>query len=314
MRKPITLLVFLLMAGIQVAFAQKTVNGTITTSVDNSPLAGVSVQVKGTTTGGITDANGKFSVSVPDDQAILIFSFIGFESEEIPVGGQSIIDISLDESVTLVSEIVVTALGIKREEKSLGYAVTVVETDEILKSKTINIMQSLEGRVSGLNVTPPAAGAGSSTQIRLRGQAAFQGANNAPLIVVNGLPIDQGASGVNGLGEPRDLGDNMNSFNPDDIETMTVLKGATAAAAIYGSRAANGAILITTKSGQRNQGIGIEYSGSYAAQKPLNYMDDIQYIYGQGRLGARPISAADAAGTGQFGWGAKMDGGARSHF
>jgi len=307
MRKPITLLVFLLMAGIQVAFAQKTVNGIVTNFLDNSPLAGVSIQVKGTVTGTITDANGKYSLKVPDDQAVLIFSFIGYEPKEMIVGGQSVIDISLEESVTMVSEIVVTALGIKREEKSLGYAVSVVKTDEILKSKTINIMQSLEGRVAGLNVTTPSAGAGSSTQIRLRGQAAFQGGNNAPLFVINGLPIDQGASGANGLGDPRDLGDNMSNINPDDIETMTVLKGATAAA-IYGSRAANGAIIITTKSGQKNQGIGVEYSGSYTAQQPLNYMDDIQYIYGQGRLGAKPISAADAAGTGQFGWGAKMDG------
>jgi len=307
MRKPITLLVFLLLAGIQVAFAQKTITGTVISSADNTPLMGVSVQVKGTTTGGITDANGKFSVSVPDDQAVLVFSFIGFEKEEVTVGGQAIIDISLDESVTMVSEIIVTALGIKREEKSLGYAVTSVSPDDMMKHKTINMMESLEGSVSGLNVTPPAAGAGSSTQIRLRGQAAFEGANNSPLIVINGLPIDQGAQGVNGLGTPRDLGDNMNSINPDDIETMTVLKGATAAA-IYGSRAANGAIIITTKSGQLNQGIGVEYSGSYTAQQPLNFMDELQYVYGQGRLGVKPISAADAAGTGQFGWGAKMDG------
>ncbi len=207
----------------------------------------------------------------------------------------------------MVSEIVVTALGIKRDEKSLGYAVSVVKTDDMLKNKTLNPMESLEGSVSGLNVTPPAAGAGSSTQIRLRGQAAFNGANNAPLLVINGLPIDQGAQSVNGITNQRDLGDNMNSINPDDIESMTVLKGATAAA-IYGSRAANGAIIITTKSGQRNQGIGVEYSGSFTAQKALNYMDQLQYVYGQGRLGAKPISKADAAGTGQFGWGAKMDG------
>ncbi|MBN1144303.1 MAG: SusC/RagA family TonB-linked outer membrane protein [Bacteroidales bacterium] len=307
MRKPIILLVLLIIGGIQVAFAQITVSGKVFASADNSPMVGVSVQVKGTTTGIITDANGRYSLSVPDDQAVLVFSFIGYETEEVTVGGQTTIDISLEEAVTLVSEIVVTALGIKRDEKSLGYAVTVVKTDEMSKNKTINLMESLEGSVSGLNITPPAAGAGSSTQIRLRGQSAFEGANNAPLIVINGLPIDQGANGVNGAGAMRDLGDNMNSINPDDIETMTVLKGATAAA-IYGSRAANGAIIITTKSGKKNQGIGVEYSGSLTTQKALNYMDDIQYVYGQGRFGTKPVSAADAAGTGQFGWGAKMDG------
>ncbi len=142
-------------------------------------------------------------------------------------------------------------------------------------------MESLEGKVSGLNITAPAAGAGASTQLRLRGQVAFAGANNAPLLVINGLPIDQGARGVNG-GNMRDLGDNMNAVNPDDIESMTVLKGATAAA-IYGSRAANGAIIITTKSGRRNQGIGIEYSGSLVAQQPLDFWD-LQTVYGQGTV------------------------------
>ncbi len=307
MRKPIILLVLLILGGIQVAFAQITVSGKVISSADNSPMVGVTVQVKGTTTGIITDADGRYSLSVPDNEAVLMFSFIGYEPEEVTVGGQTTIDISLEEAVTLVSEIVVTALGIKRDEKSLGYAVTVVKTDDMAKNKTINMMESLEGSVSGLNITPPAAGAGASTQIRLRGQAAFQGANNAPLIVINGLPIDQGAQSVNGIENQRDLGDNLNSINPDDIETMTVLKGATAAA-VYGSRAANGAIIITTKSGKKNQGIGVEYSGSLTTQKALNYMDDIQYVYGQGRNGARPISASDAAGTGQFGWGAKMDG------
>lgn len=155
MRKTIVLLALLILGGMQVAFAQKTVTGVVISSADNSPMVGVSVQVKGTTTGAISDANGRYSVSVPDDQAVLLFSFIGYEPEEVIVGGQSTIDISLEESVTLVSEIVVTALGIKRDEKSLGYAVTVVNTDDISKNKTINMMESLEGSVSGLNITPP---------------------------------------------------------------------------------------------------------------------------------------------------------------
>jgi TonB-dependent SusC/RagA subfamily outer membrane receptor len=213
---------------------------------------------------------------------------------------------SLADSAKMMGEVVVTALGIKRESRTLGYAITTVNADDILTSKSTNMMETLAGKVSGLNITIPAAGVGGSSQIRLRGQAGFAGVNNAPLIVINGLPMDQDARGANG-DNMRDLGDNLNSINPEDIERMTVLKGATAAA-IYGSRAANGAIIITTKSGQRNQGIGVEYSGSFTAQQPLNFMDELQYVYGQGRLGAKPISTADAAGTGQFGWGAKMDG------
>ncbi|MBK7870517.1 MAG: SusC/RagA family TonB-linked outer membrane protein [Saprospiraceae bacterium] len=190
--------------------------------------------------------------------------------------------------------------------QEIGYSVTSVNTDELLQNRTTNVIESLEGRVAGLNITPPAAGAGSSMQIRLRGQVAFAGANNAPLIVINGLPIDQGARGVNGLGTNRDLGDNLSNVNPDDIESMTVLKGATAAA-IYGSRAANGAIIITTKTGRRNQGIGVEFTSNYTVQEALNFFD-FQTEYGQGTGGKRPTSGANAATTGQFAWGERLDG------
>ena len=168
------------------------------------------------------------------------------------VGGQSTLNDSLAESGQTKSDVIVTALGIKRESRTLGYAIKTVNTDDLLTSKSTNMMESLEGKVSGLNISIPAAGTGGSSQIRLRGQAGFAGVNNAPLIVINGLPLDQDARGANG-DNMRDLGDNLNSINPEDIESMTVLKGA-AAAAIYGSRAANGAIIITTKSGNRNKG------------------------------------------------------------
>jgi TonB-linked SusC/RagA family outer membrane protein len=306
MRKLTTMLVFLLFAGLQVAFAQRTVNGRVTKAADNTPLAGVTVVVKGTPTGIITDADGRFSIPVPNNDAILQFSFIGFTPQEVTVGTQTAVNIALEETMLQMGEVVVTALGIKRESKKLGYAITAVNTEEMLTSKTINMMESLEGKVSGLNITPPAAGAGASTQIRLRGQVAFTGANNAPLLVINGLPIDQGANSANGYGQSRDLGDNMNNLNPDDIESMTVLKGATAAA-IYGSRAANGAIIITTKSGQRNQGIGIEYSSSLTLQEVLDFFE-FQDVYGLGVNGDKPTSGPNATSNGQFGWGAKYDG------
>ena len=180
MRKLTTLLVFLLFAGLQVAFAQRTVTGRVTRAQIIPRLEGVTVVVKGTTTGVITDADGRYSITVPNDQAVLLFSFIGFDPKEIPVGTQTAINISLEEATQQMEEIVVTALGIKRESKKLGYAVTAVKTEEMLTNKTINMMESLEGKVSGLNITPPAAGAGASTQLRLRGQVAFAGANNAP--------------------------------------------------------------------------------------------------------------------------------------
>jgi len=305
MRKFTTLLVFLMFAGLQVAFAQRTITGIVTEARNNTPLGGVAVVVKGTIIGVFSDANGRYSITVPNDMAVLQFSFVGFIGKEIQVGVQTTINVSLEESTLQMEEIVVTALGIKRESKKLGYAVTAVNTEDMLSNKTINVMESLEGKVSGLNITPPAAGAGASTQLRLRGQVAFAGANNSPLLVINGLPIDQGARGANGSAQ-RDLGDNLNAINPDDIESMTVLKGATASA-IYGSRAANGAIIITTKSGQRGQGIGVEYAGSFTSLEPLNYWD-LQQVYGQGNNGLKPTTQGNSASTGHFGWGAKMDG------
>ncbi len=306
MRKFTTLLVLLFFAGLQVAIAQRTITGRVTKTTDGTSLPGVVVAVKGTTSGALTDADGRFSVTVQNNQAVLQFSFIGFNTKEIPVGTQTIIEVSLDETTVEMGEIVVTALGIKRESKKIGYSVTSVETADLTTNKTINMMESLTGKIAGLNITPPAAGAGASTQIRLRGQVAFAGANNAPLLVINGLPMDQNAQSANGYGASRDLGDAMTNINPEDIENMTVLKGATAAA-IYGSRAANGAILITTKSGRRSQGIGIEFSSSVTVQEVLDFFE-FQDVYGLGVAGQKPVSAANAAGNGQFGWGAKYDG------
>ena len=306
MRKLSVLLVLLLFTGAQALFAQQTVTGRVTTT-DNTPLPGVTVVIEGTTIGTSTNANGEFSIAVPNSQAVLQFSFVGFVTKTVQVGSQSTINVTLEESAEQLEEVIITALGIRRETKSLGYAATSVNPDEMLESRNTNVMESLEGKIAGLNITPPAAGAGASTQIRLRGQVAFAGANNAPLLVINGLPIDQNAQGVNGRGNMRDVGDNLNNINPEDIESMTVLKGATAAA-LYGSRAANGAILITTKSGQGSQGIGVEFSSSLTTQHALNYMDHLQYEFGQGVDGKKPANAADAAGSGQMGWGARLDG------
>lgn len=300
--KPIFLLAALLCC-LVTAKAQQ-VTGKVTDANDGTPLIAVNITVKETNTGTVSDADGTFQIAaVPGNT--LIFSYIGFKTIEIPLGNETNLNVALQEDAQSLEEVVVTALGIQKESKKLGYSVTAVNTEQLVKNRTTNVMESLEGRVAGLNITPPAAGAGSSMQIRLRGQIAFAGANNAPLIVINGLPIDQGARGADGA-NTRDLGDNLSNINPDDIENMTVLKGATAAA-IYGSRAANGAIIITTKSGKRNQGIGVEYTSSYTLQEALNFFD-FQTEYGQGTAGKRPTSAANAATTGQFAWGERLDG------
>jgi TonB-linked SusC/RagA family outer membrane protein len=301
--KPIFLLVALLCC-IITAKAQQ-VTGKVSAASDGTPLIAVNITVKETNVGTVSEADGTFSITASPGNT-LVFSYIGFRTTELTLGNETNVTVTLEEDAQSLDEVVVTALGVQKESKKLGYSVTAVNTEQLVQNRTTNVMESLEGRVAGLNITPPAAGAGSSMQIRLRGQAAFAGANNAPLIVINGLPLDQGARGVNGIVNNRDLGDNLSNINPDDIESMTVLKGATAAA-IYGARAANGAIIITTKSGRKNQGIGVEYSSSYSAQQPLNFFD-FQTEYGQGQGGKRPTSGANAATTGQFAWGERLDG------
>jgi TonB-linked SusC/RagA family outer membrane protein len=212
----------------------------------------------------------------------------------------------LQTKVQGLDEIVVTALGIKKESRKLGYAASTVKVDEITQNRTTNVMTSLEGKIAGLEIAPPAAGAGASNRIRLRGQAGFNGQTNSPLIVINGLPMDQGARSAEGGGPAIDQGDNLTQINPDDIESMTVLKGATAAA-LYGSRASNGAIIITTKSGAKNSRFGVEISSNFAASEILDYTD-YQTEYGTGSNGARPASQAQAQSYGNLAWGEKYDG------
>ncbi|WP_333821014.1 SusC/RagA family TonB-linked outer membrane protein [Ohtaekwangia sp.] len=288
---------------------QQTITGQVLDE-SKTPLPGVNVLVRGSTEGTVTDVEGRFSLGGVANDAVLVFSFIGFKTQEVAVNGQTVMNVTLAADVQALDEVVITALGVKKESKKLGYSVTSVKTDELLANRTTNVMESLEGKVAGLNITPPAAGAGSSMQIRLRGQAAFAGANNAPLIVINGLPMDQGARGANGNGQvnQRDRGDNLQGINPDDIESMTVLKGSTAAA-IYGARAANGAVIITTKSGSKNQGIGIDYTSSFTSSHALNYLGEItQTEYGAGRGGVRPKTQGEAQSNGQFGFGERLDG------
>lgn len=302
LRKPIFFLLFLFFSA--AAYAQ-TVSGTVV-DADNKPVSKATIQVKGTSRRTLTDDAGKFVINAAAND-VLFISNVGYALQEVRVNGQSTVKVTLAVDNRNLENVVVTALGIRRDAKKLGYATTTVKTDEMVTNRTTNAMESLEGKVAGLNITPPAAGAGASTQIRLRGQVGFAGSNNAPLLVINGLPIDQGARSANGNVDNRDRGDNLLNINPDDIETMTVLKGSTASA-LYGVRAAAGAILITTKSGARGQGIGVELTSSYTAQEALNYMDQYQTMYGAGVGGVRPANVGAIRANGQFGWGARLDG------
>jgi len=275
-------------------------------------LPGVSVLIKGTATadrqrGTSTNAQGDFQLDVPDARdgaTVLVFSFVGYESKEVVVGDQSRIDVSMTPESKALGEVVVTALGIKKQAKSIGYATATVASEQITVNRTTNFMNALQGKIAGVNITSLGSGPAGTSKIRIRGQSSF-GGNNSPLIVVNGVPIDNTTYGARGDVSERgsnrtsDGGDGLSSINPDNIETMTVLKGA-AASALYGSRAKDGVIMITTKTRGSGNGIGLEYNTNFTTDTPLDYTD-YQYEYGQGENGVRPTAPFPTSGQWSFG-------------
>jgi TonB-linked SusC/RagA family outer membrane protein len=301
--KNFTLLSLLLLLFALPAMAQKTVTGTVI-GEDGEGLIGVNVIETGTTNGMITDIDGKYSITVADNASIE-FSMIGYSTSIVKVGNQTTINVTLDEGVAL-DEMVVTALGIERSKKSLGYSVTEVSGEDFTEAREINVASSLSGKVAGVNVSRTSTGPAGSTRIVIRGNSSISG-NNQPLYVVDGVPIDNSNLGSAGMWGGQDWGDGIQSINPDDIETMSVLKGNTAAA-LYGFRAANGVILITTKSGKgKGKGIGIEFNSNFVGESVLDFRD-FQTQFGHGANGLKPTTEADAIANGLISWGGRLDG------
>ena len=231
------------------------ISGTVTGQL-GQPLPGVTVVEKGTSNGTTTNSAGNYSIQVPGSQSVLQFSIIGFVTKEVIVGSQTVINVTLEDSTQQLQQVIVTALGIKRQAKSLGYSATSVNTSELTIPGVVNVGNNLVGKVAGVNVNNLSSGAGGTAKIRIRGQSSF-GANNSPLIVINGIPVNnQPITSGNPNAQESDQGDALQSINPDDIESMTVLKGASAAA-LYGFRAKDGVIIVTTKSGAKARGLGI---------------------------------------------------------
>jgi TonB-linked SusC/RagA family outer membrane protein len=274
------------------------------TDEKNTGLPGVSVVVRGTQRGTTTNTNGEYQLEVSDGKAILVFSYVGYQSKEIVVGNQTIINLSLLPEDKSLGEVVVTALGIKKQAKSIGYATATVGPEEMTVNRTANFMNALQGKMAGVNITSLGSGPAGTSKIRIRGQSSF-GGNNSPLIVVNGVPIDNTNNGARGDVSERgsnrtsDGGDGLSSINPDDIETMTVLKGA-AASALYGSRAKDGVIMITTKTRGAGGVIALTYNSNFTTETPLDYTD-YQYEYGQGENGVRPTTPFPTSGVWSFG-------------
>ena len=279
------------------------IKGKVIEAKDGAPMPGVNVLVKGTTNGVITNPEGLYEITAPSDGTI-IFSFVGFVQEEQPIQGRSQIDMNLVEDIRSLDEVVVTALSINRTKSSLGYSVATVKGDDLNTSKESNMINTLAGKVAGLQISKNASGVDGSTRVILRGVASITG-ENRPLFVVDGIPIDA-SHGGGGRWGGRDEGDAVSDINPDDIESVSILKGAGAAAA-YGSRGANGVILITTKKGNSRKGIGVSFSSSASMEKPLLY-PQFQNTYGEGAFGTYPQSPANQGFPWGWSYGPKMMG------
>ena len=264
---------------VQFTFAQeKTISGTVSDE-NGLPLPGVNIIVKGTTNGTQTDFDGNYAISASAGD-VLSYSFVGYTSKEMTVGASSNISFSMAPDVQAIDEVVITAFGIKKEEKAIGYAVQTVKGDEIAESNETNIVNSLSGKIAGVQVTNSSGATGSSSRIILRGASSITG-NNQPLFVIDGIPVDNSNYGTAGNGGGFDLPNGAADINPDDIESVTVLKGPNAAA-LYGLRASNGVIVITTKKGSTSKDkLGITFSSSASFENPL-LLPDFQNSYGQG--------------------------------
>ena len=284
-----------------VAASSQTVTGTVTDATAK-PVTGVTVQVKGKSTATVTNDAGNFSISAAGTD-VLVFSSVGYTQQEVPVNGRSSVTISMAAGAQNLDEVVVTALGISKASRGIGYAASNVKPEELTVNRTANPLNALQGKVAGVNISSLGTGPGGTSKIRIRGQSGING-GGSPLIVINGVPIDNsnfngGTVGVTGGGVYADGGDGLSSINPDDIENMTVLKGAPAAA-LYGSRAKDGVIMITTKTKGRSRGIGVSFNSNYTDETPLDFTE-YQKIYGQGENGARPTTPNPTSGEWSFG-------------
>jgi TonB-linked SusC/RagA family outer membrane protein len=272
------------------------ITGTVSSADDGMPIPGASIQVKGTTIGVSTDLDGKYTLNVPQTATTLVFSFVGLKTQEIEIQGRSVINVTLATDALALDEIVVTALGISRERKALGYSVQDIGGAELARANTTDVVNSLAARTSGVQINSSAGTAGASTYITIRGASSLTG-NNQPLFVIDGVPINTsgggGSQAVDGVAESSRSID----INPDDIESMSILKGG-AATALYGIQAANGAVIITTKKGKK--GFQVEFTSSVMLSQ-ISQTYGMQNTFAQGNNGVW-LSGYNGA------WGPRMDG------
>jgi TonB-linked SusC/RagA family outer membrane protein len=297
------------------SFQEAGIRGKVTSPEDGNGIPGVNIVVKGTQTGTITDAEGRYSLSVSDRSAVLVFSSIGFITQEVPVSGREVIDIVLAPNVVELGEVVVTALGISREKKSLAYSVSEVKSEDLVKGGNPNAIKSLDGKISGVNLTNLSSDPTSSVLVNIRGTTVMPSTNSSdgganvsakgqPLYVIDGIPVgSQTFTTKNGV----DFGNILSQLNPEDIESITVLKGGSAGA-LYGSEGGNGVVMITTKSGKGGKkGLGVSFSTSATVDMPYQFIEE-QQEFGQGERAYE--WQYDNTDT----WGPKLDGSYTDNF
>ncbi|MEM9929123.1 MAG: SusC/RagA family TonB-linked outer membrane protein, partial [Bacteroidota bacterium] len=286
------------------------VTGSVKDAADGSGLPGVTILEVGTTNGAITDIDGNYYLTV-NEGATLQFSYIGYAKQIVPLNGRSSLDVMLAEENNILNEVVVTAFGMERDQKALGYAVTEIDGGELVTAKEVSIAAQLAGKVPGLDITRPTTGPAGSTNIVIRGLGSLSGDNRA-LIVVDGVPINNSNLNSAGMWGGIDSGDGLSSINPDDIESVNVLKGA-AAGALYGERGAQGVILITTKKGAAREGLALEYTTNFTLDQAAIFPEFYQSEYGQGMNGMKPTTQEEAAQN-PANWGARLDGSPMVYF
>lgn len=274
------------------------ITGKVVNAGTKQPLEGITVQVKGTNTGTTTNAEGEFAISALP-KSVITFSGVGFSSREVVVdGANASLSVELTESSGNLEGVVVTALGLKRQKRDLGYATQQIGGADLQVGRENNVANALVGRTAGVVINRSSAGPGSSTRISLRGERSIRG-DNGPLIVIDGVPVDNSVRGGTGEFGGRDGGDAISNLNPDDIESMNILRGPNAAA-LYGARANNGVIMITTKKGRKQKGIGLSYNNNTAWENPF-YSIEMQDQYAQG-------SGGNYNATDENSWGPRITG------
>lgn len=279
------------------------VSGQVTAS-DGKPLQGVSVTILNSRKGTATDLSGTFTLAAEKNDSLL-FSFVGYKIKKLAVGKIRRGIIVMDPSDQPMTEVMVTALGIRKQERSIGYSADELDGSRFTQSREINLSNALVGQVAGVSVAENATGPYGSSRVLIRGNASLSG-NNQPLYVIDGVPYDNTTQGYAGQYGGTDLGDGLSNINPDDIESILILKG-VAASALYGYRGGNGAILITTKSGSRTHGIGVQVNNNFTFNRAIDERD-YQYVYGQGVSGVKPFSAQVALAAPYYSWGGRLDG------